>query len=86
MSTAGTKNQFRFLREIDLTEESLKPITNRYITAPKSEESEVSKNGVRASVLKTCLENGVLPLQKCEGANSVHCGKAFQRDQVSNYS
>lgn len=42
----SAKNQYRFLREIEATEEALKPLTTKYITVPKNEDSQDSKNRV----------------------------------------
>lgn len=47
----SAKNQYRFLREIEATEESLKPLTNKYITVPKNEGGQDFKNGVSSFYL-----------------------------------
>ena len=73
----SAKNQYRFLREIEATEESLKPLTTKYITVPKKEGGQDSKNGVSSFRFDKYVENGVLPLQKCEGADPVHGGETF---------
>ena len=67
----SANNQFRFLREIEATEEALKPLTTKYITVPKNEGDKDSKNGV-SSIFVDYIETGVLPLQKCERADCSH--------------
>jgi hypothetical protein len=81
----SAKNQYRFLREIEATEEALKPLTTKYITVPKNEDSQDSKNGV--SIFEfDYIETGVLPLQKCEGADTVHCGEAIPVPGLQHHS
>ena len=81
----SAKNQYRFLREIEATEESLKPLTTKYITVPKNEGGQDSKNGV-GSFRSENVENGVLPLQKCEGADPVHGGEAIPGPGLQHHS